>query len=81
MKAQPARFVDSWHLYAPQDALNTSSADARMCKLFSMLNEERNTKVQYRDAEGARGMHEVGGRFQYSNSISQSISTPQSWPQ
>ena len=21
--------------------------------------------MQYRDAEGARGMHEVGGRFQY----------------
>lgn len=41
MKAQPARFVDSWHLYALQDALNTSSADARMCKLFSMLSEEK----------------------------------------
>ena len=41
MKAQPARFVDSWHLYALQDALYTSSADARMCKLFSMLNEEK----------------------------------------
>ena len=39
MKAQPARFVDSWRLYALQDALN--SVDARMCKLFSMLNEEK----------------------------------------
>ena len=39
MKAQPARFVESWYLYALQDALN--SVDARTCKRFSMLDEEK----------------------------------------